>query len=182
MRAAEPERFGMVDADSNERSWPPPEHGGDANVIWPYLPLIVFAALCVAPSVLAPILYMLSSTVDISWLFGHPERPPDLIALLLYPFFFFIPFWPFLALYHVMRQSLIKDPLSQKSIRLATIMSTMAMALPSTLFLFGTPAEMMSSARDAGQGTGIAAFFYVIFLPFPGVGGWFIGRGIARIL
>jgi|SRR5215831_16889961 len=153
-----------------------------AAVVWPYIPLIVFAALCVGPSVLAPIFYMLSSTIDISGLVGRAERPPDLTALLFYPFFFFLPYWPFLALYNLTREALIKDPSSQKSIRLAMIVSTIAMALPSSLFLVGTPAEMMSSARDAGQGTGIAAAFYVIFLPFFGIVGWLIGRGIAWIV
>jgi hypothetical protein len=38
---------------------------------------------------------------------------------------------------------------------------------------------MMSSARDAGQGTGILCFIFMLFLPIPAVVGWFIGRGIA---
>ena len=153
-----------------------------AAVVWPYIPLIVFAALCVGPSVLAPILFILSLFVDISGLVGRAEQAPGLATLVLYPFFFCLPFWPFLALYGVMRDALIRDPSSQKSIRLATIASTIAMALPSSLFLIGTPAEMMSSVRDAGQGTGIAALLYAIFLPFPGIIGWFIGRGIAWIV
>jgi hypothetical protein len=153
-----------------------------AAVVWPYIPLIVFAALCVGPSVLAPIFYMVSSIIDISGLVGRAERPPDLTALLFYPFLFFLPYWPFLALYGVTRDALIRDPSSQKSIRLAMIVSTIAMALPSSLFLVETPGEMMSSARDAGQGVGILAFFYVIFLPFPGIVGWFIGRSIACIV
>jgi uncharacterized membrane protein YwzB len=125
---------------------------------------------------------MLSSTVDISGLVGRAERPPGLTELIFYPFFFLMPYWPFLALYDVTREQLIKDPSSQKSIRLAMIASTIAMALPGSYFLIGTPVEMTSSARDAGQGTGIVAFFYVIFLPFPGIVGWFIGRGIARVV
>jgi hypothetical protein len=154
----------------------------DRKMRWPYTSLIIFGVLCVGPSLIAPIAYLLSSTVDISGLIGRPDRPPDLIALLLYPFFFFLPFWPFLALYDVTRKAVTDDPSAQKSIRLAMIVSTVAMALPSLLFWTTTPAEMMSSARDAGQGTGIIAFFYAIFLPFPGILGWFVGRGIAWIL
>jgi hypothetical protein len=41
---------------------------------------------------------------------------------------------------------------------------------------------MMSSAHDGGQGTGIAGFLFLIFLPLPGILGWFAGRGIAWIL
>ena len=52
----------------------------------------------------------------------------------------------------------------------------------SSLFLIGAPAEMMSSARDAGQGAGIAGFLFLIFLPLPGILGWFTGRAIAWIL
>jgi hypothetical protein len=33
--------------------------------------------------------------------------------------------------------------------------------------------------RDAGLGTGILCFIFMLFLPIPGVVGWFIGRGIA---
>jgi hypothetical protein len=56
------------------------------------------------------------------------------------------------------------------------------MSAPCSLFLIGTPAEMMSSAHDGGQGTGIAGFLFLIFLPLPGILGWFAGRGIAWIL
>ena len=153
-----------------------------AAVVWPYIPLIAFAVLCVGPSVLAPILYVLSAAVDISGLVGADARAPGLAALLFYPFLFVLPYWPFLALYDVMRKALIRDPSSQQSIRLAMIASTFAMALPCSLFLIGTPAEMMSSARDAGQGTGIAMLFYAIFLPFPGIIGWWIGRRIAWLV
>jgi hypothetical protein len=153
-----------------------------AAVVWPYIPLIAFAVLCVGPSVLAPILYLLSAAVDLRGLAGANPRAPGLAALLFYPLLFVLPYWPFLALYDVTRKALIRDPSSRQSIRLATIASTIAMALPCSLVLIGTPAEMMSSARDAGQGTGIAMLFYAIFLPFPGIVGWWIGHGIARLV
>jgi hypothetical protein len=41
---------------------------------------------------------------------------------------------------------------------------------------------MMSSAPDAGQGTGILCVLFMVFLPIPAVVGWFIGRGIAWLL
>ena len=90
--------------------------------------------------------------------------------------------WPFLWLYGCARDELIKDPSSEASIRLATIMSAIAMSVPCSLFLVATPVEMLSSAPHAGQGTGIAGFLFLIFLPLPGILGWFTGRGIAWIL
>jgi len=56
------------------------------------------------------------------------------------------------------------------------------MSLPSTVFLVGTPQEMMSTAPDAGQGTGILLFFFMLLLPIPGVISWLIGRCIAWML
>ena len=98
------------------------------------------------------------------------------------PIFLGLIFWPFLWLYGCARDELIKNPSSEASIRLATIMSAIAMSVPCSLFLIATPAEMMSSAHDAGQGTGIAGFQFLIFLPLPGILGWFTGRGIAWLL
>jgi hypothetical protein len=82
---------------------------------------------------------------------------------------------PFLWLYGYARDALIEHPPSEKSFRLATIMSVTAMSLPCSLL-------SLSAAAGGGQGTGILAFLFLIFLPLPGLLGWLIGRGIAWIL
>jgi len=63
-----------------------------------------------------------------------------------------------------------------------TIASTIAMSLPSTVLLLAAPAEMISTARDAGQGTGILLFLFLLLLPLLGIISWGIGRGIAWVL
>ena len=65
---------------------------------------------------------------------------------------------------------------------MAMIVSVATMSLPSTFLLVATVQEMMSSAPDAGQGTGILCVLFMVFLPIPAVVGWFIGRGIAWLL
>ena len=149
---------------------------------WPYIPLIALAVFSVGPSVLAPIFFMLSSFFDVSAVIGPVQQPPGLLSILLYPFFLGMVLWPFLALYHFTREAFIKERPCLESVRLAMIVSVIAMSLPSSIFLVATPAEMMSSAPDAGQGIGIAGFLFMVLLPFPGILGWFIGRGIAWIL
>ena len=131
------------------------------------------------PSVLAPILFVLSLLVDIP-IVGPVQRAPDLISILVYPLLLGLTCWPFLWLHGFARDALIEDPSSEKSLRLATIMSVIAMSVPCSLFLVAVPGEMMSSA--VGQGTGIAAFFFIIFLPLPGILGWLTDRGIAWML
>ncbi len=132
---------------------------------WLYIPLVAFLVFAVGPSILASIFFVLSFFVDV-----------------ISPFFLGLTFWPFLWLYGFARDALIEDPSSENSVRLATIMSVIAMSAPCSLFLVATPGEMMSSAPDAGQGTGIASFLFIIFLPLPGILGWLTGRGIAWIL
>jgi hypothetical protein len=149
---------------------------------WLYIPLVAYLVFVVGPSVLAPIFFVLSLFVDISSIIGPAQQAPGIGSILLVPIFLALIFWPFLWLYSCAQDELIKDPSSENSIRLATIMSATAMSVPCSLFLVGTPAEMMSSAHDAGQGTGIAGFLFLIFLPLPGILGWFAGRGIAWIL
>jgi hypothetical protein len=149
---------------------------------WTRIPLIAFAVFAVGPSVLAPIFYVLNSVADLSQLVGPLERPPPLVAVLFEPLLLTIGLWPFLALHGVTRDTLIQDRSSWRAVRMAMIVSATAMSLPSTLFLVATPQEMMSSAPDAGQGTGILCFLFMLFLPILGVIGWFIGRGIAWML
>ena len=149
---------------------------------WLYIPLVAYLVFAVGPSVLAPIFFILSLFVDISSIIGPAQQAPGIGSILLEPIFLGLIFWPFLWLYGCARDELIKDPSSEASIRLATIMSAIAMSVPCSLFLVATPAEMLSSAPHAGQGTGIAGFLFLIFLPLPGILGWFTGRGIAWIL
>ena len=71
---------------------------------------------------------------------------------------------------------MIEHPSSEKSLRLATIMSVAAMSLPCSML------SLMASAGGGGQGAGILAFLFLILLPLLGILGWLIGRGIAWIL
>jgi hypothetical protein len=146
---------------------------------WLYIPLVAFLVFAVGPSVLAPIFFVLSLLVDIP-IVGPVQRAPDLISILVYPLLLGLMFWPFLWLYGFARDALIEDPSSEKSLRLATIMSVIAMSVPCSPFLVAVPGEMMLSG--VGQGTGFIAFFFIIFLPLPGIPGWFTGRGIAWML
>jgi hypothetical protein len=149
---------------------------------WKRIPLIAFAVFAVGPSVLAPIFYVLNSAgANLIQFIGPLERPPRLDAALGAPLALTIGLWPFLALYGVTRDNLIRDRSSWRSVRMAMIVSAAAMSLPSAFFLVAAPQEMMSSAPDAGQGTGILCFVFMVLLPIPGVVGWFIGRGIARV-
>jgi hypothetical protein len=166
----------------HETPWRPPASLRRHGWRWMFAPLIAFAIFAVGPSVLAPIFYILHSTVDLTPLIGRPHHAPSLLAILFEPLVLALGLWPFLWLYGYVRDKLIAQPAEWRSIRLATLVSTVAMSLPSTLFLVGTPQEMMSSAPDAGQGTGIAVFWFMLLLPIPGVIGWLIGRGIASLL
>ena len=56
-------------------------------------------------------------------------------------------------------------------------------AIAPWLVLMGMLALAGTSLSSAvGQGTGFVAFFFIIFLPFPGILGWLTGRGIAWML
>jgi hypothetical protein len=149
---------------------------------WMFIPLIAFAIFAVGPSLIAAILYILHLIFDLSAYLGAVRGGPGPLSLLLEPLVLTIALWPFLALYGILRDRLIAQPATWKSIRLATIGATLAMSLPSTMFLLGVPLEMLSSARDAGQGTGILIFLFVFLLPILGIFGWLTGRGIARLL
>ena len=96
---------------------------------WLYIPLVAYLVLSIAPSILAPIFFVLSLfTIDV------PMQPaPTPVSLLAIPLFLGLIFWPFLWLYGYARDALIKYPSSEKSLRLATIMSSAAMSLPCSL-------------------------------------------------
>jgi hypothetical protein len=142
---------------------------------WLYIPLVAYLVLCIAPSILAPIVFLVSLfIIDVP----VPVRGgPNPISLLIFPFFLGLIFSPFLWLYGFARDAWIKDPSSEKSLRLATIMSVAAMSLPCSLL------SLMAAAADGGgQGAGILAFLFLFLLPLLGTLGWLTGRGIAWIL
>jgi len=163
-----------------ETPWHPPASLQRHGLRWMFMPLVAFAIFAAGPSVIATIAYFLNLAVDLRPFVG--SRPLDPITLLLQPLILTLALWPFLYLYGATRDKLIEQPAEWRSIRLATIGATVAMSLPSTVFLVGTPQEILSSARDAGQGTGIGCFLFMLLLWIPGVIGWVIGRGIAWML
>jgi hypothetical protein len=147
---------------------------------WTRIPLIAFAVFAVGPSVLGLILHGLYlAGANFIPFIGLLERPPRLDAVLFDPLVLTVGLWPFLTLYGVTLDNLIQGRSTWRSVRMAMIVSVAAMSLPSAFLLVATSQEMMSSARDAGQGTGILCFIFMLFLPIPAVVGWFIGRGIA---
>lgn len=162
-----------------ETSWHPPASLQRHGLRWMFMPLIAFAIFAFGPSVLAPIVFILSLLVHLSSLSGLPPRLPDPITLLLEPPLLTIALWPFLTLYRTTRDTLIEQPGEWRSIRLATIGATIAMCLPSTVLLVGMPLAMVSPSRDAGEGAGFLCLFFMVLLWIPGVIGWLIGHGIA---
>jgi len=145
------------------------------------MPLIAFAIFAFGPSVLTPIAYILSLLAHLSSFGGPPPRLPDPISLLLEPPILTIALWPFLTLYRATRGKLLDQPEEWRSIRLATIGATVAMSLPGAALLVAVPLDMVSPARDAGEGSGFLCLFFMVLLWIPGAIGWLIGRGIAWI-
>ena len=76
---------------------------------WLYVPLVAYLVFSVGPSILAPILFVLSFFVDI------PVRQlADPISLIVSAFFLGLTLWPFLWLYGFARDALIADPSAEK--------------------------------------------------------------------
>jgi hypothetical protein len=173
-------------SSNGEAPWHPLASLQRHGLRWLFLPLIAFAIFAAGPSVLTVIAYILNFVVDLSPFFGPLRRLPTpmwlLLSVLVEPLVLTIALWPFLALYSAARNILIEQPGEWRSTRLATIGATVAMSLPSAMFLVAAPPEMLSSAPDAGQGMDILCFFFMVLLPIPGVSGWLIGRGIAWTL
>jgi hypothetical protein len=139
---------------------------------WLHIPLVAYLVFSIAPSILAPIFFVLTLfIIDVP-----PMQPaPTPVSLVVFPLFLGLIFWPFLWMYRYARNALIEHPSSEKSLRLATIMSVAAMSLPCSML------SLMASA-GGGEGAGILAFLFLILLPLLGILGWLIGRGIAWIL
>ena len=170
---------------------------------WTNIPLIALAILSIGPSVCAVILYL-------SYKFGlmQPSAPGYHFSSFVYslPVDFALQNWAFVPLYVVGR---IWPHAG--SARLAMWFAVVAMSVPNVV-LFGLAPEMISSARDAGQGIGIiqamllwspiqtilpgifaiadaAGFQYSFilyaltgFLPILGLVAWLLGQLVGRLV
>jgi hypothetical protein len=116
------------------------------SLAWTHVPLIAFAIVSIGPSVFAIIIYL-------GYKFGLIQPPPSGYHFSVFiqdlPFDFAIINWGFVALYVTCRLW----P-NFGSARSAMWLSVVAMSLPNVA-LFGMAWEMVSNARDAGQGIGI---------------------------
>lgn len=177
--------------------------GRGRSPAWTNIPLVALAVFSIGPSVCAVILYL-------SYEFGliQPSASGYRFGSFIYslPADFALLNWAFVPLYLVGRIWPRAD-----SGRLAMWFAVVAMSVPNVV-LFGLASEMLSNARDAGQGIGIvqamllwspiqtivpglftiidAAGFeysYVLnaltgFLPLLGLGAWLLGRLVGRQL
>ena len=120
--------------------------GRSRSPAWTNIPLIALAILSIGPSVCAVILYF-------SYEFGliQPGAPGYRFGSFVYslPADFVLLNWAFVPLYVVGRIW----PRAG-SARLAMWFAVVAMSVPN-LVLFGLAPEMISNARDAGQGIGV---------------------------
>ena len=178
-------------------------HGRRSSPAWTNIPLIALAILSIGPSVCAVILYL-------SYKYGliQPGASGYRFGSLVYslPADFALLNWAFVPLYVVGR---IRPRAG--SGRLAMWFAVVAMSVPN-LVLFGLAPEMLSNARDAGQGIGIieallfwsplqtilpgifeiidaAGFEYSLvlnaltgFLPILGLVAWLLGRLVGEQL
>ena len=120
--------------------------GRSRSPSWTNIPLIALATLSIGPSVCAVILYL-------SYKFGliQPSAPGYRFGSFVYslPADFALLNWAFVPLYVVGRIW----PRAG-SARVAMWFAVVAMSVPNVI-LFGLAPEMVSTARDAGQGIGI---------------------------
>jgi hypothetical protein len=120
--------------------------GRSPSPAWTNIPLIALAILSIGPSVCAVILYF-------SYKFGliQPSAPGYRFGSFVYflPVDFALLNWAFVPLYVVGR---IRPHAG--SARLAMWFAVVAMSVPNVV-LFGLAPEMVSNARDAGQGIGV---------------------------
>jgi hypothetical protein len=120
--------------------------GSCRSLAWTNVPLIALAIISIGPSLCAAILYL-------TYRFGlvQPPAPGYRFGSVVYflPVDFALMNWAFVPLYVVCRIW----P-NRGAARLAMWLSVVAMSV-SCAVLFGLAPEMLSTARDAGQGIGI---------------------------
>jgi hypothetical protein len=170
--------------------------GHGRSPAWTNIPLIALAIISIGPSVFAVILYL-------SYKFGlaQPSAPGYRFGSFIYflPADFALLNWAFVPLYVIGRIW------HAGSARPAMWFAVVAMSVPN-IVLFGLAPEMVSNARDAGQGIGIIEavllwspiqmiwpgiyaivdaagfeYFFVLnaltgFLPILGLAAWSLGR------
>jgi hypothetical protein len=113
---------------------------------WSNIPLVALATISIGPSVCAVILYLAYQLGLV-----QPSAPGYRFGSFVYflPADFVLLNWAFVPLYVAGRISQRAD-----SARLAMWFAVVAMSIPNVV-LFGLAPEMISNARDAGQGIGI---------------------------
>jgi len=157
------------------------------SLTWTQIPLIALAIISIGPSILAVVLYL-------AYTFGIAQPGPrgfrfSQVFIFGSPVEFALINWPFVALYLVCR---IWPKLG--GARLAMWFSVVAMSLPNVV-LFGLAPEMVSNARDAGQGIGVieAMLSFPIIpimiisaltapIPLLGLAGWLVGHSVGRFV
>lgn len=134
------------------------------SLAWTNIPLIALAIISIGPSIYAVILYL-------TYRFGlvQPHAPGYSFGSFVYflPVDFALINWAFVPLYVVCR---IWPYLG--AARLAMWFSVVAMSVPGVV-LFALAPEMVSNARDAGQGIGIIEAVLLsspIHMIWPGIG------------
>jgi hypothetical protein len=147
--------------------------GSGRPLAWTNIPLIALAIISMGPSLCAAILYL-------TYRFGLVQPPASgyrfgsFVTLL--PADFALMNWAFVPLYVVCRIWPDRD-----GARLAMWLSVVAMSLPCAV-LFALAPEMLSTARDAGQGIGIVEAV-LLWSPLaamvPGVASLIIDAGTA---
>lgn len=134
---------------------------------WTHVPLIALAIASLGPSAFAIMIYL-------DYKFGLIQPKPSGYSFSTFirdlPFDFAVINWPFVALYLTCRLWPNFD-----SARSAMWFSVVAMSLLNVL-LFSTAWEMVSNARDAGQGIGIIEAMLILPIialiwpnPFPSI-------------
>ena len=120
--------------------------GSGPSLAWTNIPLIALAIISIGPSLCAAILYL-------TYRFGLVQPPAPGYRLGSFVYFLPVDFalmnWAFVPLYVVCR--VWPDRVAARP---AMWFSVVAMSVPCAV-LFALAPEMVSSARDAGQGIGI---------------------------
>lgn len=125
------------------------------SLTWTHIPLIALAIISIGPSIVAVVLYLAYTFSIIQP--GAYGFTFSQVFIFESPIQFALLNWPFVALYLVCR---IWPKFG--AARLAMWFSVVAMSLPNVALFLLAP-EMVSNARDAGQGIG----FTEVMLSFP---------------